>query len=67
MKNYQVIFDGDTIFFETTNTEEFRNELIELLDVNDILSYGTLLHLDIDTLMIITQIEMECEIRIMEV
>lgn len=67
MKNYQVIFDGDTIFFETTNTEELRNELIELLDVNDILSYGTLLHIDIDTLMIITQIEMECEIRIMEV
>lgn len=67
MRNYQVIFDGDTIFFETTNTEELRNELIELLDVNDILTYGTLVYLDIDTLMIITQIEMSCEIKIMEV
>lgn len=67
MRNYQVIFDGDTIFFETTNTEELRNELIELLDVNDILTYGTLVYLDIDTLMIITQIEMYCEILIKEV
>lgn len=66
MKNYQVIFDGDTIFFETTNTKELRNELIELLDVNDILSYETLSKIDIDTLITITQIEMFCEIKIQE-
>lgn len=64
MKNYQVIFDGDTIFFETTNTKELRNELIELLDVNDILSFETLNKIDIDTLITVTQIEMTCEIKI---
>lgn len=67
MKNYQVIFDGDTIFFETTKTKDLINELIELLDVNDILSYETLSKIDINTLMIITQIEMSCEIKITEV
>lgn len=67
MKKYNLIFDGDTIFIETNNSEDFRNELIELLDVNDILSYGTLLYLDINTLMIITKIEMNCDIRIKEV
>lgn len=67
MKNYQVIFDGDSVIIETTNTEELRNELIELLDVNDILSYETLLYLDINTLMIITKIEMDCEVRTKEV
>ena len=67
MKKYQLIFDGDTIFIDTNNSEDFRNELIELLDVNDILSYGTLLYLDIDTLIIITQIKLTCEIKIMEV
>lgn len=67
MKKYKVIFDGDTIFFETTNTKELRNELIELLDVNDILSYETLSKLDIDTLITITEIEMFCEIKIKEV
>ena len=54
MKNYKVIFDGDTIFFESNNSEEFRNELIELLDVNDILSYESLSKIDIDTLITIT-------------
>lgn len=67
MKNYKVIFDGDTIFFETTNTKELRNELIELLDVNDILSFETLNKIDIDTLITITEIEMTCEVRIKEV
>lgn len=67
MKNYQIIFDGDTIFFETTNKEDLRNELIELLDVNDILSYETLNKIDIDTLITITEIEMFCEIKITEV
>ena len=63
MKKYQVIFDGDTIFFETTNTTDLRNELIELLDVNDILSYETLNNIGIDTLITITEIEMTCEIK----
>lgn len=67
MKKYNLIFDGDTIFIETNNSEDFRNELIELLDVNDILSYETLSKIDINTLMIITQIEMCCEILIKEV
>ena len=67
MKNYQVIFDGDTIFFETTKTKDLINELIELLDVNDILSYETLSKIDINTLIIITEIEMTCEIKIQEV
>lgn len=67
MKNYQVIFDGDTIFFETTKTKDLINELIELLDVNDILSYETLSKLDINTLITITQIEMSCGIKIKEV
>ena len=67
MKKYNLIFDGDKIFIETNNSEDFRNELINLLDVNDILSYGTLLYLGINTLMIITKIEMNCDIRINEV
>ena len=67
MKNYQVIFDGDTIFFETTESKELTNELIELLDVNDKLSYETLSKIDIDNLIIITEIVMSCEIKIKEV
>lgn len=66
-KKYQVIFDGDSVIFEVTNTKELRNELIELLDVNDILSYETLSKLDIDSLITITEIEMECEVKIKEV
>lgn len=64
---YTLIFDGDTIFIETNNSEDFRNELIELLDVNDILSFETLNKIDIDTLITITEIEMTCEIKIKEV
>lgn len=67
MKKYNLVFDDDTIFIETNNSEDFRNELIELLDVNDILSYETLSKIDINTLITITQIEMTCEIKITEV
>ena len=64
LKKYELIFDGDSIFVETYNSKKFRNELIELLNENEILSFETLTYLDIDTLMIITQIEMSCEIKI---
>ena len=67
MKKYNLVFDDDTIFIETNNSEDFRNELIELLDVNDILSYETLSKIDINILITITQIEMTCEIKITEV
>ena len=66
MKKYNLVFDDDTIFIETNNSEDFRNELIELLDVNYILSYETLSKIDINILITITQIEMTCEIKITE-
>lgn len=64
MKNYQLIFDGDSIYTETNNSEEFRNKLIELLNENEILSFESLNYIDFDTLMIITEIEMLCQIKI---
>lgn len=66
-KNYQVIFDGDSVIFETTNTKELRSKLIELLDVNNVLSFETLSKLDIDSLITITEIELTCEVKIKEV